>query len=132
MAQADPGAAARDALHKKHPNPKKCPDDECKIIVTATACDKNSIKADPPVLAPEKKNVKIVWKVTSPGYTFDAASGIKLKDASQTQFKCKALADPTEYECKNKNDDVREYEYAITLVKDGKTCATDPIIINGY
>jgi hypothetical protein len=136
VAQAATPDDPRAALRKKYLKMKECDAQDCSITVTASACDKSSIVADPDTLAVVKthRGVLIVWKVTSPGYTFDPKNGITLKDSSQGQFRCKARSNATEYDCVNKNDNpaITEYQYAITLVSGGKTCTTDPVIVNGF
>jgi hypothetical protein len=127
--------AERTEIRKLHPKLKDCDADECTVIVTVTGepCDKTKIKADPDDLAVVRthRGVLIKWKVTTAGYTFDRRDGIVFKSA-QSQFQCHASNQATEYECRNKNEDRKDYPYSITLVKDGARCFTDPTIINGY
>lgn len=131
----DPYAAERAEIKSRHARLKECDADECSITVTVTGepCDKTKIKADPDELAVmrTRRGVLIKWEVTTPGYTFDRRDGIFFKDP-QSQFQCRPRNHATEYECRNKNDDRKDYAYGITLVKDGVKCATDPTIINGY
>jgi hypothetical protein len=133
VAQAGASADPRAALKQKYPNLKECHTPDCSVTVTATACDAASIKADPETLVVTGKGTRIVWSVTSSGYTFDKKNGITFKDAAQGQFKCNASDHATQYECVDKNDDstMTEYKYGITLVNGGKTCTTDPTIVNG-
>jgi hypothetical protein len=137
LAQADPKAVRRAQKRKDHSNLKHCQDPSCTVTVTVAKepCDKNQIKADPDVLAIDstQKNVAILWTITTPGYTFQNPGGIFWKNAKQGQFKCKAGKNTSEYECVNKNTDAADYAYGIKLVDgNGKVCATDPIIINGF
>ena len=100
-------------------------------------CNATSIQASPDVVGVIKthKGVLMVWTVGTPGYTFDKKNGIVFKDAAQGQFKCKARAKATEYECANKNGDglPTDYPYGITLHNSsGATCTLDPTIVNGF
>jgi hypothetical protein len=143
LAQADPHKAERDPWRKKFARLKDCDASECSIKVTVTGCDKAKIIVDPEELAVvrTRKGMRILWKVeNSPGYTFEGKKGIFYKGPNSggagKQFQCKLASKPgLEYECHNRNEDAKptDYEYGITILKDGKTCATkDPIIINGF
>ncbi len=135
LAQADPTAAARAAAKVKHADLTECDAQNCSVSVTASACTSVSAKPDTLAVIKTHKGVLLLWTVDTAGYTFDKKSGIVFKDAGQDQFKCKARAKATEYECANKNGNaaMTEYKYGITL-RDagGAACKLDPIIINGY
>src|SRR5476649_717741 len=87
VAQAGAAADPRAALRLKYPAMKDCDAQDCSATVTATACDKDSIKVDPYALAvfQTRRGVRIVWTVSTPGYTFDKKNGITFKDAAQGQ-----------------------------------------------
>jgi hypothetical protein len=132
---ADPYAAERADIRSRHAHLRECDAEECSVTVTVTSepCDRTKIKADPEELAVvrTRRGVLIKWEVTTPGYTFDRRDGIFFKDP-QNQFQCRPRNRLTEFECRNKNDDRKDYAYGITLVKDGAKCVADPTIINGF
>jgi hypothetical protein len=126
---------ARSDIQAKYPNLKKCSDPSCSVTVTASACDKASINADPAELAVVEKPMVLVWNVTSPGYTFARNDGIFFKNDPNGYFKCRRSAgSDTQFQCWNTNGQTipTEFQYGITLVYNGQRCRTDPIIINGY
>jgi hypothetical protein len=133
---AEARAEARAKMKLVYPLLQWCEDASCNIGVTATACDKSAITADPPALAVTEKGMVLVWTLrNSPGYTFDRKDGIYFKDDNDGQFKCKRSAhSDVQFQCTNRNRETAPtpFKYGITLVYGGKTCQSDPIIINGF
>lgn len=126
---------ARSEIEAKYPNLRKCTDPSCSVTVTASACNKDSIKADPAELAVVEKEMVIVWTVTSPGYTFAQRDGIFFKNAPEGEFRCqRSEGRDTQFQCRNRNGQTSPtgYDYGITLVYNGQRCQADPTIINGY
>jgi hypothetical protein len=126
---------ARGEIETKYPNLRKCTDPSCSVTVTASACDKDSIKADPAELGVVEKQMVIVWTVTSPGYTFDRRDGIFFKNAPEGEFRCRrSEGSDTQFQCRNRNGQSvpTDFVYGITLVYNGQRCQTDPTIVNGF
>jgi hypothetical protein len=142
---AAPASAAQDATPKgaAPASTKRCDKGDCETKVAIASCTAPGVTPDPWTIEidTKHKNVRMLWTITTPGYTFAATDGIFFKGPGKEKARgeftgCKlANKEGTQFECKNKNDDGtgkrREFPYGITVLKDAKPCAVlDPTVVN--
>jgi hypothetical protein len=130
LAQAAPAKAGK---VRKKPNQVCTHQNKCEVTITATACSKDGIKADPENLGihARNKNVNIHWTIKTPGYTFKKdKEGIVFKESNPEFDDPKWISD-TEYRWRDKNIGTESWDYGIRIFKGAQECLLDPSIING-
>jgi hypothetical protein len=106
------------------------------------------VKVDPEIMVVKTNhNLKIVWKLDTPGYSFPDDKAIMFKDEipalldnkefaarlsvhSKDQFSGKKKVSATEYEAIDKNSKDGSWLYNIVVTKGDKKCTVDPPIVN--
>jgi hypothetical protein len=84
--------------------------------------------------APPRNKVRLVWLITTPGYSFQRGDGIVFKNGAG-EFEEGRILNPREYQLRNRMSQkgvIYEYKIQLTEDKTGRKCVYDPGVVNDW
>jgi hypothetical protein len=110
-------------------------------VKTGGGCE---IRVDPEVVFIGGKQVRVIWEIKSPGYSFDQLNGIRFKDEYNPLWRSEFYQlerggqppskSPKTWELFDANNQPGTFRYAVTVINERtrEQCSVDPGVVNDW
>jgi hypothetical protein len=142
-ARPDRGANPRSGVPEPV-NAGRCNGSVCILEVKVNTGGGCEIRVDPEVVFIGGKQVRIIWEIKSPGYSFDQSSGIRFKDDYNPLWRSEFYQFEGEgqppsrsantWQLFDANNQPGTFRYAVTVINERtrERCSVDPGVVNDW